>query len=545
MHDAQQAMAVSPPRSLSDLGIVGCEMASARQAPSGWVTARHSGRAFAFRPLRTSLPVGWLVTLGLLAFAAVWLSHLAYTSLSPPVDDIEQLTWVRSLEWGYYKHPPLPTWLLWPPVQLFGLTRWTVYCAGAACTLGALGLMWSLLARLRGTQHAAVALLAALCITYYNGRLSYYNHNIVLMLLSAASATLCWQAFATRQRRWWLGLGLAIGFGALSKYQIAVPIVCVLAFAWHQRAWRDPVHRLGMLLACLIALLLFAPHVAWLLTHDFGPIRYAVNTSLGARLGATARFVESLHWLVDQVFNRALPALLLLAATSFWALPKLGRHDDANFPAAAAGAQGPDASRAFLLIWGLTPLVFMPLVGIFFGADLQLHWGTPFLLWAVPALMELISRKLWGQADMRKVLTTFVLIQALLLAVSHLTSPRGPLARHDRHRPAFDPGELAQRIADSARRQLGGPVRIVLGEAALAQSLALKLPEHPLVLIDGRFDHSPWVSQRLLRECGALHIGHRSELPTGSVIDPAFPDLAWRVIQPAVSAPACPRSRVD
>ena len=33
MHDAQQAMAVSPPRSLSDLGIVGCEMASARQAP--------------------------------------------------------------------------------------------------------------------------------------------------------------------------------------------------------------------------------------------------------------------------------------------------------------------------------------------------------------------------------------------------------------------------------------------------------------------------------------------------------------------------------
>lgn len=508
---------------------------------SHWVAAGPGGRAFAFRAPRTPLRRGWIVTLGLLAFAAVWLSHLAYTSLSPPVDDIEQLTWVRSLEWGYYKHPPLPTWLLWLPVRMFGLSRWTVYFAGAACALGALGLMWRLLARLRGTTYAAVALLAALCITYYNGRLYYYNHNIVLMLLSAASATLCWQAFATRQRRWWVGLGLAIGFGALSKYQIAVTIVCVLAFAWHQRAWRDPGHRLGMLLAALIALLLFAPHVAWLRTHDFGPIRYAVNTSLGARFGATDRTVESLHWLVDQVFNRALPALLLLAATCLMARPKRWRPEDVSSMPVAACAQRPDGSRAFLLIWGLAPLVFMPMVGIVFGADLQLHWGTPFLLWAVPAVMELFSYQRWDRADLGKVVTAFVLIQALLLTVSHLTSPRGPLELRDRHWRTFDSSELAQHIADSARKQLGGPVRIVLGEAALAGSLALKLPELPLVLIDGRFDHSPWVTRGLLRACGALQIGHRSELPSGSVVDPAFPDLAWRVIQPATSAPACPR----
>jgi 4-amino-4-deoxy-L-arabinose transferase-like glycosyltransferase len=514
---------------------------AATESPlSGWAAARQGGHAFAFRMTRTALPVGWIVALGLLFFAAVWLSHLAYTSLSPPVDNIEQLTWVRSLEWGYYKHPPLPTWLLWLPVRLFGLSRWTAYVAGAVCTLGALGLMWHLLARLRGTTHAAIALLAALCITYYNGRLDYYNHNTVLMLLSAASATLCWQAFATRQRRWWIGLGMAIGFGALSKYQIAVTAACVVAFALHQRAWRDPVHRLGLLLAALIALLLFAPHVAWLRTHDFGPIRYAVSTSLGAHFGPTTRIAESLHWLVDQVFNRALPALLLLAATSFRALPKRWRSDHADTSSAAAHAQGSGSARAFLLIWGLTPLVFMPLVGIFFGAYLQLHWGTPFLLWAVPAVMELTARERWGQANLRKVLAAFVLIQALLLAVSHLTSPRGPLALRDRHWRTFDSSELAQHIADSARQQLGGPVRIVLGEAALAGSLALKLPELPLVLIDGRFDHSPWVTRGLLRACGALQIGHRSELPSGSMVDPAFPDLAWRVIQPANSAPACP-----
>ncbi len=275
-------------------------------------------------------------------------------------------------------------------------------------------------------------------------------------------------------------------------------------------------------------MLLFTPHVAWLRTHDFGPIRYAVNTSLGAGFGAAARIMVSLHWLVDQVFNRALPALLLLAATSLMARPKRWMHDDASSIPVAAGAQGPDGSRAFLLIWGLAPLVFMATVGIFFGADLQLHWGTPFLLWAVPALMELHSYKRWDRADLGKVLTAFLLIQALLLALSHLTSPRGPLALRDRHWRTFDSGELAQHI-------------VVLGDAAIAGSLALKLPELPLVLIDGRFDRSPWVSRSLLRDCGALQIGHRSELPSDSAIDPAFPDVAWRVIHPATSSLACTR----
>jgi hypothetical protein len=111
---------------------------------------------------------GRSVALGLLVFAAIWLPLLAFNSLAPPVDNIEQLTWVRSLEWGYHKHPPLPTWLLWLPVQWLDLSPWAGYLLGAACTLGAFGSMWHLLARLRGPGYALVALLAALCIPYYN-----------------------------------------------------------------------------------------------------------------------------------------------------------------------------------------------------------------------------------------------------------------------------------------------------------------------------------------------------------------------------------------
>lgn len=210
--------------------------------------------------------------MGLLLYAAVWLLHLAYTSLSPPTDNIEQLTWVHSLEWGYYKHPPLPTWLIWVPAQVFGANAWTSYVTGAAFTLGSIGLLWSLLSRLKGPTYASLAALAMLGIAYYNGRLHYYNYNVVPMFCATASLSLCWKAHTTGQLRWWAVLGVALGLGALAKYQIAVTMASVLAFWLHQRGWRDARQRTGLLLAALIVLAILVPHLLWLRTHDFGPI---------------------------------------------------------------------------------------------------------------------------------------------------------------------------------------------------------------------------------------------------------------------------------
>ncbi len=475
-----------------------------------------------------------VVALGLLAFAVTWVGLLAYTSLSPPVDDLEQLTWVRSLEWGYYKHPPLPTWLLWVPVRLFGWSEWTVYAMGAATTLASLAVFWRLMARLRGERPALLALLAAACITYYNGRLYYYNHNVVLLLASTVSAALCWQAFSARRLRWWAALGISIGLGALAKYQVAVTVGCVIAFAVHQRAWRDPLHRTGMVLASAIALLLVAPHIEWLFSHDFGPVRYALSSSLGARLGPATRIVESAHWLADQVLNRALPALVLLGVVA-WAIRRTRKRVT---PASAHRADAVEhaRARALLLSWGLVPLGFMPLVGILLGADLQLHWGTPFLLFLIPAVMELAPGVSWFRIDARTLVSTFIVIQVLLLALSYLTSPRGPRALHDNHWRNFDSRRIADAIGTPARRNLGGPVKLLIGPASIAGAVALNLPEHPLVLIDGRIDRSPWVTARMLASCGAVELGPSPNLQRGIPIGPTLPGWSWRVVMSEVDS---------
>lgn len=464
---------------------------------------------------------------GVALFVLVWLLHLDYTSLVPPVDDLEQLTWVRSLEWGYYKHPPLPTWLLWLPVHALGWSKWTVYLMGASTTVASLLLMWRLVARLRGERHALVALLSAACITYYTGRLNYYNHNVVLMLLNACSAAVTWQAFrGTARHRWWIALGVCLGLGALAKYQVVVTYACVLAFAIQQRFWTDPARRRGLLLATLIALLIFSPHLQWLRTHDFGPVFYAMSTSLGTNYPLLARTSWSFHWLADQMLNRALPALLLLLWVG-WAL----RGRSAISPELERGTCCPPGGRALLLTFGLVPLVFMGLLGLASGADLQLHWGTPFLLFVVPAVMELATGVPWGRAALLRLLAGFVVINALLLTVSHMTSPRGPRFMRDTHWRTFDPKPVAHALA-VFRGPLGRPIRILSGPPAVAAAIALELPEHPLVLIDGRRDESPWIPEPLVHAGAGIQIGPTNEVTGGHSLDSVLPGWSYRALRP-------------
>ena len=292
----------------------------------------------------------------------------------------------------------------------------------------------------------------------------------------------------------------------------------------------------GSAAAALVALAIFVPHIEWLVAHDYAPIAYAMESSLDAKLGPMARLAGSATWLVDQLLNRGLPALLLLIAVARKPVP-------VAVPAAAIlppSRLDKTAARALLLTWGLVPLAFITLVGLFEGAELQLQWGTPFLLFVVPAAMELWPRAAWQRADLSRALVAFAVIQSLLLVLNFVTSPRGAAALRSQHWQTFDSSALAAQVAAGAHAQLGGPVRVVVGSASVAGALALRLPERPRVLIDGRQDRSPWVALDLVQRCGAVQLGTRETMAHGHSLGPAFPGLMWQVILPAATAARCP-----
>ena len=452
------------------------------------------------------------------------------------MDNIEQLVWIRSMEWGYYKHPPLPTWLLWAAAQVFGASPMLTYVLGAACTMSAAVLLWQLLVKVRGPAYAVVALLAALCITFYNGRLYYYNHNTLLLLATAASATLAYGAITRRNLCLWAALGAVLGLGGMVKYQTAITAMSVFAYWLSQRGWRDSRQRIGLLIAVLVAIVIDAPHLRWAVTNDSGPVGYAITASSGAHFNAFSRLREAANWLSDQVLNRALPAWFVLAVAWGPCRQNISRNAMAAVPPRS------DPARALLLCWGFVPLVFIAILGILTGAELQAQWGTAFLLFLVPAVMELLrwSERSPAKFQVRHALYAFAALQLLLLLLHFVTSPFGPAQWRVSHWRNFDAPTLAARVAGPALLALGGPIQVVIGPQNLAGAIALQLSYAPLVLIDGRYDISPWVPADLVRRCGALQIGSRTQVEGGLPIGIDFPDMYWKIVHPEPGAKACP-----
>ena len=466
-------------------------------------------------------------------FATLWMAATWLTTITPPADTIEQMSWSRSLEWGYFKHPPLTTWLYWAAQQLIGPGIWPGYLLATLVNLGSMMILWQLLRQMRGSTFAYIGVLAVLCITYYNGRLTLYNHNTLLTFLSTASAAICWKAMASRQLRWWATLGMVMGLGTLTKYEFAITMMSILVFWVSQRGWRDAANRSGLLVSSLICVLFFVPHLNWLRGHDFGPVAYAISSSVGAEPSITGRVVDATNWLADQLVNRSLPAWLLLLALAM-------RHRGGECPAASSkegldirAAKSP--ARALIFSWALVPMLFIPAMGVVTGAELQLPWATAYLLFIVPAAMMVWQPKHgWNGVSLNFTTKLFFSIQFALLLLSLLTSTLGPQKMRDRHWRSMDSAKLAQALLPELERALGCDRLVAIdGPGHLAGALALHLPGRPPVWIDGRLDRSPWLTAELVRSGPILHVGFGVDADGGMVVPGFQPTVWWRISRAA------------
>ena len=309
----------------------------------------------------------------LLLFALVWLGHLQSVALTVPMDNVEQWVWSHSLQWGYHKHPPLPTWGLWLAHQVAGKHALTAAVLGALCALASVGFMYQLLRQMWSPFAAWLAVLASLSITFYSGRLNYYNHNITLMLCVSLTVYCWWQILQSGKTRWWITLGLAAGLGMLSKYQylLVLPpsLVCLL---W-LRPWVSRKVAIQLALALAIATLLFLPHGLWLLSRAVGdgPLAYAMHSAKPTGFGGHSTLAAMQHsgiWLLDLILNRCLPAWLFLGLVA----------RPASRPAVASGAAV--AGRKDMDIW----------VSDWQGGGQDGHWGPPRVL---PQMRRSVSTK--------------------------------------------------------------------------------------------------------------------------------------------------------
>jgi hypothetical protein len=122
----------------------------------------------------------------------------------------------------------------------------------------------------------------------------------------------------------------------------------------------------------------------------------------------------------------------------------------------------------------------------------------------------------------------FVVLQGLLLGLSYQTSAFGRYPSTPSHWRQFPAEALAQSIAESANQQLGGAIDVISGPAAASGAVALRLPEQPMVLIDGNPDISPWVTRNELAGRRILELWAPGTGPEGA--NPAINGWHWTTL---------------
>ena len=308
-----------------------------------------------------------------LIFLMFWSAVPLVLRQEPPIDNLEQLNWALHPALGYSKHPPLPTLILWVCAQVAPSGLALTYLLGAAQVLFTMIMAYWLGTATLDANRGWLGALLISAISYHTLRMHFYNHNTALLCANAAAMLCTWKAAQDRDWKWWTALGSCWAAGMLSKYQMAVPILCNLVFlGWALRHSRTALLR-GVTLAALVSLALLVPHIVWLVQNHFPTFTYASN-SLGAALPPAARADSLLRFFASQTL-RVMPAIVLLVV-----MHRLARR---QMPAPQSLPPQPALAAPFWSIHAIGPLALMSLMSVVGGVDLEMHWGTAFL-WALP-----------------------------------------------------------------------------------------------------------------------------------------------------------------
>jgi hypothetical protein len=285
----------------------------------------------------------------------------------------------------------------------------------------------------------------------------------------------------------------------LSKYDAALLIASLLLFSGlHPKgraAWRTP----GPYATLAVAFLLFAPHLAWLCSHDFVTIRYLCSRSMSAA-SWTNRFAHPAEFFVCQLGAIA-PMLLSCTAVLGWRWQWSPLAGAARF------------QRDYLLAVVLGPALLAIAGSSLTGAHLRSMWGAP--MWSYTGVLVLLAFQPLNQAGgYERLLGRCAYIG---LAMAFLFAARNVTAPYILGKPArvhFPGRAMAAEVERRWRRESAAALPVVGGDWWLAGNVAFYADKRLHVYSQMRSELSPWTSDEQLRRDGGIIVWQLADAST-------------------------------
>lgn len=468
-------------------------------------------------------PALLLVALLIAIQAVVWTAVPLLAGRSLPLDVVSDgLAWGHEWQWGYYKHPPLPSW----EVELFfdTLGDLGVYLL-SQITIGVTYLFVYLLGReLMAQKWAAAGTLLTACIYYFSIPTPEFNHNVAQMPLWAAIVYAYFLAVRDNSTRAWSLLGVLAGVALLTKYAAAVLLAVVLIHFLAGPERRVLLRNRGPYLSIVLCGAILAPHIVWLVHHHFPTLSYATRRA-GQSAGMVHRLLAPLHFLLTQLLDIS-PAILVAAIAGF-----IGRESWKTI-------LPPDRNLRFLLTFTFGPAVLTCALSLLTGMGLRDMWGAP--MWDLFGLLLVYAtRTRWSQVSWKRLSVCMGAAFVLLPAAYVLSTAIVPAMRGKPSRTQWPDTAMAHAFEDAFRQMTGHPLRIVAADGWLGGLIAARSASRPSVFTDGSLAEAPWITPERLAQQGALVLWQNAgPIPRSLRAIPGFeprgtkqfawPGSAWR-----------------
>jgi hypothetical protein len=409
------------------------------------------------------------VLVSLAIYAVLWTIYgtIAKGSQGLHYDMTELIAWSRDLSLGYLKHPPLAAGIVRLWFSAFPVAEWSYSLLAMLMPTIALWFAWRLSADYLDIEKRVVGLALLTLIPFFNFHALKFNVNTVLMPLWAATAFWFLRSYNTRSVLYAVLAGLGAAACMLGKYWsvflLAGLIVAALIDARRTKYFRSAAPWITV----TVGFVLLAPHLVWLVQHDFAPFGYAVTVHGAKPFAASVQGV--LGYLAGSIGYVAIPAIVVLVATR----PSRSTIADMIWPT--------DAERRLAAAAFWAPFL-LPVIGaVASGTAITSLWSMP--AWTLlPVLLLSPPAVRFTATDTRRILAAATAVPLVMLIAAPAVAIMG-------HRAGLPPAAaharlLALQIERAWHEATPQPLPFVGGDAEIAYDVIAAAADRPRALPD-------------------------------------------------------------
>ncbi len=419
--------------------------------------------------LKAAWPPGQGVFL-LLLFGYVALFFFLRLALSGTAgtDDVEQVIFAQNFDWGYNPgQPPLYTWLLYGLFELFGPGIHTLSLLRYSLVFLTFFFLFLSLRRLLSDPRLVLLASFSPLLIYYVGWGMHVGFTHTALLSAACMATFYAFLRLVEGGSWpaYLGFGLALGIGMMSKYSFPIFALGLIGAGLIQEKSRDRLLSVRFLVSLALALAVNLPPVLWIIA-SFDSFQAIFQR--GMRVGVEANYLQQVWFGLSRLVMASVEFLMPLLVFLVLLFPQVIR-----LPVRRTEGAVFDCERLlghfFVIVYGLL------VAGVLFAgiSFFQNRWMHPFLL-LFPVFYFLRLERAGLKPGQARRFAGVLVVGTLLAAIFWVAQAKigAPLCKKCRFYEPYP--ALAQSIADagfvrgtivSADEHIGGNFRLAFPDS--------------------------------------------------------------------------------